>query len=157
MVNPSVNDVPLSVDIVIAVPSGIHIFGDGFACAGTGAGACAGNFSILPGQAKTAVISIKAEKIGSHMVHFSGYWWPGENKDMRQPISLTHPFEVLSPSKDLTAPEETAPEETPPLVSDKGGDGSCGLSSGGSIPLGSIGLFLGVGLMGFRGMFASLF
>ena len=39
----------------------------------------------------------------------------------------------------------------------KGNDGSCGLSSGGSIPLGSIGLFLGVGLMGFRGMFASLF
>ena len=172
MVNPSVNDVPLSVDIVITVPSGIHVYGDGFACAGTGAGACAGNFSILPGQAKTAVISIKAEKVGSHQVHFSGYWWPGENKDMRQPISLTHPFKVISPSKDLTAPKqgETSVtvetnntkikiEESQPASdkSAKGNDGGCGLSSGGSIPLGSIGLFLGVGLMGFRGMFASLF
>jgi len=172
MVNPSVNDVPLSVDIVITVPSGIHVYGDGFACAGTGAGACAGSFSILPGQAKTAVISIKAEKIGSHQVHFSGYWWPGENKDMRQPISLTHPFKVIAPSKDLAEPKQGDTrvtvetnntkikiEESQPASdnSAKGNDGSCGLSSGGSIPLGSIGLFLGVGLMGFRGMFGKLF
>ena len=79
---------------------------------------------------------------------------------------------MLSPSKDLTAPKqgETSVtvetnntkikiEESQPASdkSAKGNDGGCGLSSGGTIPLGSIALFLGVGLLGFRGMFASLF
>ena len=172
MVNPSVNDVPLSVDMVITVPTGVHVYGDGFACAGTGAGACAGSFTILPGQSKTAVVNIKGDKVGSHQVHFSGYWWPGENKDMRQPISLTHPFNVIAPSKDLTPPKQgdtrvTVETNNTKIKIDesqpsndqapKGNDGGCGLASGDSIPLGSIGLFLGVGLMGFRGMFGNLF
>jgi len=153
-----VNDVPLSVDIVITVPAGVHVYGDGFACAGTGAGACAGSFTILPAQSKTATINIKGDKVGSHMVHFSGYWWPGENKDMRQPISLTHPFEVISPSKDLSEPEHTpTPSPSPMPVSDKGGDGSCGLSSNNGVPLGAIGLFLGVGMMAFRNKIGDLF
>ena len=167
MVNPTVNDVSLSVDLVLTVPAGIHVYGEGFACSGTGAGTCAGYFTILPGQSKTVVINVKSEKVGSHNVHLSGYWWPGDNKDMRQPISLTHPFKVISPSKDLSDPAlKQAPAATerpatmpPPAqpVDNKGGDGSCGLSSGGSVPLGAIGLFLGVGLMGFRGMFGKLF
>jgi len=152
MFNPSVNDVPLSVDLVLTVPAGIHVYGQGFACSGTGAGTCAGYFTILPGQSKTVVINVKSEKVGSHQVHLSGYWWPGDNKDMRQPISLTHPFKVTSVSKDLTPPDQ--PDDA---NSSKGNDGSCGMSSGGSIPLGSISLFLGVGLMGFRGMFGTLF
>lgn len=179
MVNPSVNDVPLSVDIVITVPSGVHVYGDGFACAGTGAGACAGSFTILPAQSKTAVINVKGDKVGSHQVHFSGYWWPGENKDMRQPISLTHPFKVISPSKDLSEPssntksktgikletksgtkvevtESESTSDTEPAT-EKGGDGSCGLSSNGAVPLGAMVLFFGVGMMAFRNKVGKLF
>ena len=172
IVNPSVNEVTISVDIVIAVPSGVHVYGEGFACSATGAGACSGSFTILPAQSKTVVVNIKSDKIGSHIVHFSGYWWPGEDRDMRQPISLTHPFEVVSPSasasptKELAAmtPTDPAPAESsastpmnarPNDTSDKG-VGGCQLSSGGSIPLGSLSLALSVGLMGFRGMFGGL-
>jgi len=172
IVNPSVNEVTISVDIVIAVPSGVHVYGEGFACGATGAGACSGSFTILPAQSKTVVVNIKSDKIGSHIVHFSGYWWPGEDRDMRQPISLTHPFEVVSPSasasptKELAAmtPTDPAPAESsastpmnarPNDTSDKG-VGGCQLSSGGSIPLGSLSLALSVGLMGFRGMFGGL-
>ena len=167
MFNPTVNDMPLSVDLVLTVPAGIHVYGDGFACSGTGAGTCAGYFTILPGQSKTVVINVKSEKVGSHQIHLSGYWWPGDNKDMRQPISLTHPFKVTSPSKDLSDPAlKQAPAATerpatmpPPAqpVDNKGGDGSCGLSSGGSVPLGAITLFLGVGLMAFRNKLGNLF
>ena len=167
MLNPSVNDVPLSVDLVLTVPAGIHVYGEGFACAGTGAGTCAGYFTILPGQSKTVVINVKSEKVGSHQIHLSGYWWPGDNKDMRQPISLTHPFKVTSPSKDLSDPalkqapatSESPATMPPPVqpVENKGGGGSCGLSSGGSVPLGSITLFLGVGLMAFRNKLGNLF
>ena len=167
MVNPTVNDVSLSVDLVLTVPAGIHVYGEGFACSGTGAGTCAGYFTILPGQSKTVVINVKSEKVGSHNVHLSGYWWPGDNKDMRQPISLTHPFKVTSPSKDLSDPalkqapatSESPATMPPPVqpVENKGGGGSCGLSSGGSVPLGSITLFLGVGLMAFRNKLGNLF
>ena len=167
MFNPSVNDVPLSVDLVLTVPAGIHVYGEGFACSGTGAGTCAGYFTILPGQSKTVVINVKSEKVGSHNVHLSGYWWPGDNKDMRQPISLTHPFKVTSPSKDLSDPalkqapatSESPATMPPPVqpVENKGGGGSCGLSSGGSVPLGAITLFLGVGLMAFRNKLGDLF
>ena len=167
MVNPTVNDVSLSVDLVLTVPAGIHVYGDGFACSGTGAGTCAGYFTILPGQSKTVVINVKSEKVGSHSVHLSEYWWPGDNKDMRQPISLTHPFKVTSPSKDLSDPAlkqapaaSESPATMPPPaqpVDNKGGDGSCGLSSGGSVPLGAITLFLGVGLMAFRNKLGNLF
>ena len=167
MFNPTVNDMPLSVDLVLTVPAGIHVYGEGFACSGTGAGTCAGYFTILPGQSKTVVINVKSEKVGSHQIHLSGYWWPGDNKDMRQPISLTHPFKVTSPSKDLSDPalkqapatSESPATMPPPVqpVENKGGGGSCGLSSGGSVPLGSITLFLGVGLMAFRNKLGNLF
>ena len=167
MFNPSVNDVPLSVDLVLTVPAGIHVYGEGFACSGTGAGTCAGYFTMLPGQSKTVVINVKSEKVGSHQIHLSGYWWPGDIKDMRQPISLTHPFKVTSPSKDLSDPAlkqapvaSESPATMPPPAQpadNKGGDGSCGLSSGGSVPLGSISLFLGVGLMAFRNKLGNLF
>ena len=172
MFNPSVNDWPMTVDFMLTVPSNIHIYGQGFVCSGTGAGSCAGSFTIPPGITKTVVINVKSDKIGKHTVHLSGYRWPGDNKDRRQPISLTHPFEVISPSNDLTAPEQGETkvtvqtkntkievEESQPAGDEgsKSNDGSCGMSPGGSIPLGSIGLFLGVGLMGFRGMFGNLF
>ena len=179
MFNPSVNDVPLSVDIVLTVPSNVHVYGDGFACAGSGAGACTGSFTILPAQSKTAVINFKGDKVGGYQVQFTGYWWPGENKDMRQPISLTHPFKVISPSKDLSEPssntksktgikletksgtkvevtESESTSDTEPAT-EKGGDGSCGLSSNGAVPLGAMVLFFGVGMIAFRNKVGKLF
>ena len=160
MVIPSVNDVPLTVDMVITVPSGIHVYGEGFSCAGSGAGACNGSFTILPGQSKSGHLNVKAEKIGSYQVHFSGFWWPGNNKDLRQPISLTHPFNVLEPSKDLTPPGSVAstvaqnPTQPPPapskntetIVVDTGGCMAPVNEGSGRIPLGT--LALGMGIVG---------
>ncbi|RPJ76146.1 MAG: hypothetical protein EHM20_07865 [Alphaproteobacteria bacterium] len=37
--------------------------------------------------------------MGTYTVHFSGMYWPGDNKDSYNPISLTHPFEIKEPSK----------------------------------------------------------
>ena len=175
MFNPSVNDVPLSVDILIAVPTGIHVYGEGFSCAGSGAGACSGSFTILPGQSKGGHLNIKAEKIGSHQIHFTGYWWPGGNKDLRQPISLTHPFHVSEPSKDLLeAPaslQEPPPTPTavltatavpiatpiPPRVTQPVSPqqpGGCSLSApGGAIPLGALALAFGVVVIAGRKIF----
>ena len=99
MDNPSLNDIPLSVDARISVPSGIHVYGQGFGEAGA-AGMVYGKFDVPPGSARTINIVIKAEKLGDFSAQFTGLYWPGDNKDAYQPISLTHPFKVSAPSKD---------------------------------------------------------
>lgn len=122
MDNPSLNDIPLSVDARISVPSGIHVYGQGFGEAGA-AGMVYGKFDVPPGSARTINIVIKAEKIGDFSAQFSGMYWPGGNKDAYQPISLTHPFKVTAPSvdplKDTSGDEgkkgEKAPEKSPGL------------------------------------------
>lgn len=109
--NPSLNDVTLNVDARISVPSGIHVYGQDFAQTGA-AGTAYGTFSVPPGSARTISIDLKGDKVGSYTVHFSGLYWPGDNKDSYNPISLSHPFEVKEASEN--------PEEAP--SSDDNGD-----------------------------------
>jgi hypothetical protein len=117
MDNPSLNEVTLSVDARISVPSGIHVYGQSFGEAGA-AGMVYGKFEVPPGSARTINIVIKAEKIGDFSAQFSGLYWPGNNKDAYQPISLTHPFKVTTPSKDPLKDtsgdgDKGTPEKTP--------------------------------------------
>lgn len=134
--NPSLNDVTLNVDARISVPAGIHVYGQGFGQAGA-AGTVYGIFSVPPGNARTIYIDIKGEKAGTSTVHFSGLYWPGDNKDDYNPISLTHPFTVEEPSK--------SPAEAPDFEKASGvqAEGSGSFSSPG---FGAI--FAGIGLLG---------
>lgn len=120
MRNPSLNDVTLHVDASVSVPSGIHVYGEGFAQA-AGAGTAAGTFEVPPGTARTISISIKADKsarIGSYTISFSGLYYPDENKDLFEPISLSHPFKVIAPSSNPDNPKQTNPD---PGTSKEGG------------------------------------
>ena len=111
MDNPSLNDVSLNVDIRINIPSGIHIIGEGF---GEISGTVYGTFSVLPGNAKTIYITVKADKNGDFSAQFSGLYWPGDNKDAYQPISLTHPFKVIiSPILTSTVTPTVVPTVAP--------------------------------------------
>jgi hypothetical protein len=114
MDNPSLNDVDLNVDARISVPSGIHVYGQGFGEAGA-AGTVYGTFGVPPGKARTIYITIKAEKVGDFYAQFSGLYYPGDNKDDYQPISLTHPFKVSAPSSEPNVPEK--PVEKSPGIS----------------------------------------
>lgn len=83
MDNPSLNDVTLSVEARVSVPSGIHVYGQSFGQAGA-AGMVMGTFEVPPGTARTINVAIKANKsarIGSHSLQFTGLYWPGDNKD----------------------------------------------------------------------------
>ena len=106
MYNPSLNDVTLTADIQVSVPSGIHVYGAGFASGGA-AGTVAGTFTVPPGAARTININIKSEKTGTFTVHFTGLYWPGDDKDAFQQISLTHPLTVEEPSPNPTDPKPT--------------------------------------------------
>ncbi|MEA3281089.1 MAG: hypothetical protein U9Q68_00775 [Euryarchaeota archaeon] len=106
MNNPSLNDVTLTADVQIAVPSGIHVYGEGFGYGGA-AGTVAGKFTVPPGTVRTIHINIKADKVGDFTVHFTGLYWPGDDKDAFQQISLTHPLKVNEPSDDQMVSEQT--------------------------------------------------
>jgi len=110
MDNPSLNDVTLNVDARISVPSGIHVYGQGFGEAGA-AGTVYGTFDVPPGKARTIYITIKAEKTGDFYAQFSGLYWPDDNKDAYNPISLTHPFKVFEPSPSPNSPEPSNPDQ----------------------------------------------
>ena len=114
MRNPSLNDVTLHVDASVSVPSGIHVYGEGFAQA-VGAGTAAGTFDIPPGTARTIIVVIKADKsarLGSHTIQFSGLYYAGDNKDGYQPLSLTYPIVVKEASKEPQS-SEPATESSP--------------------------------------------
>ena len=106
MNNPSLNDVTLTADVQISVPSGIHVYGEGFGY-GAAAGTVAGKFEVPPGTVRTIHINIKSEKTGDFTVHFTGLYWPGDDKDAFQQISLTHPLTVKEPSPKPMDPKPT--------------------------------------------------
>jgi hypothetical protein len=112
--NSGLNDYPLTVEAKVSVPSGIHVSGQGFGSA-SAAGIVSGTFEIPPGSARTINVVIKAEKIGDFSTQFIGTYYPGDNKDAFQPISLTHPFTVLEASADPLSggdPAQTGKEGT---------------------------------------------
>jgi hypothetical protein len=114
MKNPSVNDVTLNADVEISVPSGIHVYGEGLSQA-SAAGTASSTFSVPPGNVRTIYMNVKAEEVGTYTLHFSGLYYPENNKDDFNPISLTHPFTVDTPSKN---------PENPPLSDKDTIDGS---------------------------------
>ncbi len=106
MYNPTVNTVTLTADVQVSVPSGIHVYGAGFGSGGA-AGTVAGTFTVPPGATRTININIKADKVGDCIVHFTGLYWPGDDKDAFQQISLTHPLIVKEPSPNPLDKEPT--------------------------------------------------
>lgn len=120
--NPGLNDVSLTVDARISVPSGIHVYGQGFGEAAA-AGMVYGKFEVPPGSARTINIVIKAEKIGDFSAQFTGTYYPDDNKDAYQPISLTHPFKVTAASADPLSggdTEQKGKEENKPAEKSPG-------------------------------------
>ncbi len=115
MDNPSLNDVTLHADVHVSVPAGIHIHGEGFGLAGA-AGTVYGVFDIPPGTVRTVSVLIKADesaRIGSHTLQFSGLYYPGDNKDLFNPVSLTFPITVKEPSKNPESEKPSNPEDIP--------------------------------------------
>jgi len=111
MDNPALNDVKLTVEARITVPSGIHVYGQGFGLAGA-AGVVMGQFEVPPGTARTISVNVKADqsaRIGSHSIKFTGLYYPGDNKDNYQPLSLTYGVTVKEASKEIPPEGTTTP------------------------------------------------
>lgn len=114
MSNPSLNDVTLHVDAYVSAPSGIYVYGQGFGQAGA-AGTVYGTFDVPPGTARTVYMNIKGEKVGEFFIDFKGLYYPDDNKDAYNPISLQHPFKVVEPSPEPKSSEPTNPKQIPEM------------------------------------------
>jgi PGF-CTERM protein len=116
MDNPALNDVVLHLEAHVMVPAGIQVYSEQYAWATAAGVAYAPTFDIPPGTARTISVHVIADKnarIGSHTLHFSGLYYPGNNKDLYNPLSLTYPIEVKEPSDTKNIPTATStPAET---------------------------------------------
>ena len=142
--NPVLNDIAMEVELTVSVPSGFHLYGEGLV-SDLSAGTASAHYVVHPGHARTIYLNVKAAKIGSSTLHFSANFWPTGNKDLFNPISLTHPFTVTEASADPQKP----PNGTDSATADEGGAAaSCAI---GSVANGDLAL-LSIGLMGMTGM-----
>lgn len=79
------------------MPARVHVYGQSFGQADA-AGTVYGTFSVPPGTVRTISVNVKGEKVGTYTIHLGGMYWPGDNKDNYNPISLTHPFVIKETS-----------------------------------------------------------
>jgi hypothetical protein len=98
--NPTLNDISLTADVYVSVPSGLHVSGEGFS-AGGAAGDVHGNFIVPPGSDRTVYMDVVGEKTGQYIVHAEVMYYPQNDKDNYQQLSLTHPFTVATGTPDL--------------------------------------------------------
>ena len=110
--NPALNETVMVVDLTLSVPAGIHIYGEGYSQS-SAAGAASNTYRVLPGQSQTLKLFIKSEKVGRYTIDFSSVYWPEGNKDLNNPVSLTHPFDVRAASPDPFSASPTDPSEQP--------------------------------------------
>jgi len=111
MSNPALNDVSLTVEAWVEIPSGIHVYGEGFAV-DTAAGVAHALFEITPGTSKAVhvnIVPIGYRRDREVTIHAYGYYWPGQNKENSYPISLTHPFKIWRACPSPPAPTPTSP------------------------------------------------
>ena len=110
--NPSLNDCTLEVDLAVDVPSDIYIYSQDGGISG-GAGTVTGHFTVPPGSSRTTALHIKGGKGGTFPVHFSGIYWPGNNKDKWDSITLDSSFNVLEGTPTLTPTPTSVPVPKP--------------------------------------------
>ena len=164
--NPSLNETAMVVDLTVSLASGLHVYGEGFAL-DSAAGTASGTYNVPPGQSRTVYLNVKAEKSGRLPLQFSGAYWPEGNKDLYNPISLSHSFNVRQTSPNPLSSAPTNSQQAPgaaagsqPSSGGSSGDGvdgdpsvSCSLSPSGSASDGvEDGILLALPLLGLAGM-----
>ena len=125
--NPALNETAMVVDLTVSLTGGLHVYGEGFAT-DSAAGTESGTYNVSPGQRITVYLNVKADKSGQLPIQFSGAYWPEGNKDLYNPISLSHSFQVNQASRN---PLNSAPTNSE-RVSGGGGSQSGASGSGGS-------------------------
>jgi secreted protein with Ig-like and vWFA domain len=115
MINPSVNDVNLAVDVIIKAPSGVYVTATSFASSGSNQNI--GNFIVRPGEENHVTIQITSTEIGEKALESQVIYYPEGNKDEYRMLQQTMPFFVEEKSEEITPePVEEEPESQSQIV-----------------------------------------
>jgi hypothetical protein len=109
VLNPNLNDVPITVEMSIDVPSNIIINGAKDGMSG-GAGVITGNFTIAPGMARTIHLDVYGTKAGTYPINLGATYWANGNKEAWNPMSLYTTVNVVEPSKNTPEPSQNTPQ-----------------------------------------------
>ncbi|WP_292470467.1 hypothetical protein [Methanolobus sp.] len=107
MINPSVNDVNLAVDVIIKAPSGVYVTATSFASSGSNQNI--GNFIVRPGEENHVTIQITSTEIGEKALESQVIYYPEGNKDEYRMLQQTMSVFVEEKSEEI--PPEAVEEE----------------------------------------------
>ena len=147
MANPRRNSVNLEVELILRVPSGIHIYSsDGTYASGAGMGSV--YYLVKPGDTRTIQFFVQADKVGKFTISGTAEYGPEHHRALWNPINLTHPFTVEQATSRSRVRAQAAEAPAPPLQQE-GQPGGCsiGAPSGGPTDLSAV-IFGGAMLTG---------
>ncbi len=96
--NSALNDLDVMIEVSVDVPTGLYMYSqDGaMACA---AGRCQAIFRAPPGSVRNMPIKVKADRKGDYFIHMNGRYWPENDRDNWNPVSLSTPIDVSAASR----------------------------------------------------------
>jgi len=105
MINPLVNDVDLTVQAILKVPSGVHITATSFARSGSNQ--FTGTFKVRPNEEKHITIQVTAAEVGPKVIESQIIYYPGEDKSKFSQLQQTIPIYAEEVSDPLIPPTPT--------------------------------------------------
>lgn len=117
MINPSVNDVNLQVDVILKAPSGVYVTATSFASSGSNQNI--GHFNIRPGEENHITIQITSTEIGEKAIESQVVYFPEGNKDDYHMLQQTMSVQVNEKSATKPTPIEVESKDSDNTGSDK--------------------------------------
>jgi hypothetical protein len=109
MINPSVNDINLQVDVILKAPSGVYVSATSFASSGSNQNI--GHFNVRPGEENHVTIQITSTEIGEKAIESQVVYFPEGNKDDYHQLQQTMSVSVKEKSV-IIKPTPIEPEST---------------------------------------------
>lgn len=106
MINPSVNDINLIVDVILKAPSGVYVTATSFATSGSNQNI--GHFTVRPGEENHITIQITSTELGEKAIESQVVYYPEGDKDDFHMLQQTMSVEV----KEKSAVQKPTPIET---------------------------------------------
>lgn len=96
MINPSINDINLQVDVILKAPSGVYITATSFATSGSNQNI--GHFTVRPGEESHVTVQITSTEIGEKAIESQVIYFPEGNKEDYHQLQQTMSVSVKEKS-----------------------------------------------------------
>ncbi len=112
MINPSINDINLQVDVILKAPSGVYVTATSFASSGSNQNI--GHFTVRPGEENHVTIQIMSTEIGEKAIESQVVYFPEGNKEDYHQLQQTMSVFVKEKTKSIPTPNPDQTEKPIP-------------------------------------------